>query len=93
LAEVPSLDAVVIMGGNMPVAALPSVLGCGRSVSVGVMSENSTVLQLRSMAYVASYSQERSGRLAFDTLRRLALGELSGSATLYTPFEILRPGG
>jgi DNA-binding transcriptional regulator YhcF (GntR family) len=93
LAGHPLLDAVVIMGGNMPVAALPAVLGCGRPVAVGVMAENSAVLQLCSMAYVAAYSQEASGRLAFETLSRLADGELSGSATFYPPFEILAPGG
>jgi len=92
LSEKSSLDALIIMGGNMPVAALPAVLGCGRRIGLGVMSENSTVLQLGSVAYVASYSQAASGRLAFSALSRVARGELTGSFTLYTPFEILAPG-
>jgi DNA-binding transcriptional regulator YhcF (GntR family) len=86
------LDALVVMGGHLPVAALPVILGAPRKPRLGVLTENRTVLQLRDVAYVGWYSQVEAGRLAFQLLRQLAAGQTLGATMLHPPFRILRPG-
>jgi len=91
LAEERRPDALVVMGGYMPAAALPAILGSVPRVRLGVLTENSGVLALRTIAYVASYSQVETGRMAFELLADVAAGRTAIATTRYSPFEILRP--
>ena len=92
LADDLSLDGIVIMGGHLPVAALPAVIGCPRPIKLGVMTENTTVLQLRNIAYVAYYSQFETGKMAYELLKKISAASIASATTCYPPFTILRPG-
>ena len=91
LATEPPPDALVVMGGYMPAAALPAILGHRPPVRLGVLAENSGVLALRAVAYVASYSQVETGRMAFERLADVVAGSIAAATTRYSRFEILRP--
>jgi len=92
LAEDIGLDSLIVMGANLPVAAIPVVLGSPRRVTLGFLTENSTVLHLGNVAYIAYYSQIETGKLAFEVLEDIAAGRLSEPAVRYSGFQILRPG-
>lgn len=91
LTEDLGIDAVVVMGAELPIAALPVILACSRKPAMGVLTENSHILQLSNTAYIASYSQIETGRVAVELLNDIALNKVKTPVTLYTPFTILRP--
>ncbi|OGV39418.1 MAG: hypothetical protein A2020_09335 [Lentisphaerae bacterium GWF2_45_14] len=84
-------DSIIISGGAMPLAAIPSIFKSGSNVKLGVFTENSSVLNLRNTAWTAFYSQSETGRLAFDMLYGIASGKITGAGIQHPPFEILRP--
>lgn len=87
----PDLDGLVVMGGRLPFAVFPEFFSKARDVKLAVLTEDSTVLQLRENAYVAYYSQRETGKLALDLLREIASGGSGVARTLFSPYQILRP--
>jgi DNA-binding LacI/PurR family transcriptional regulator len=85
-------DALLVMGGHLPIGALPVLLQCPAPPALAVFSENSAIVQLRERAYVAYYSQIETGRLAVRVLSQLASEEGTPARNHYSPFKILRPG-
>ncbi len=92
LAEDLGLDGIIVMGGQMPIAALPVILNHPRKLALGVLTENASILQLNKIAYVGFYSQIDAGKTALDLLMEIAAGKITGSLTRYPPFQVLRPG-
>lgn len=80
-------DTLFIMGSLMPFLALPVILGASNQPALGVMTENEIVLGLRGTATVASYSQSRAAKFAFELLMKAA-GNPNGRETKLTEFEI-----
>lgn len=87
----PGVDALIVMGGTMPIAALPVILHHSPRVGLGVLTESSTVLQLRNIAYVAHYSQIDAGNMAIDLLQEIANHCPSDPMVRYPSYNILRP--
>jgi len=92
LADDLALDAIIIMGGHLPSAALPVILNSPRKPAMGVLTEGSSILQLNNVAYIASYSQLDAGKMAFDLLLEISAGRITSPITRYLPFRIYRPG-
>jgi DNA-binding transcriptional regulator YhcF (GntR family) len=91
LAHDPDLDAMIIMGGRLPIAALPILWHHQSKIGLGVLTENSTILQLKSIAYTASYSQTETGKMAVDLLGEIARNPQMPPVIRYPSYEILRP--
>jgi len=92
LADDLAIDSVIVMGARNPIAALPAILNHPRKLALGVLSEDSSVLQLNKIAYIGYYSQLEAGRLALDLLIEVASGKLTSPLTCHPPYQILRPG-
>jgi DNA-binding LacI/PurR family transcriptional regulator len=84
-------DAFIIMGAQMPVAALAALMEASPRPMLGVFSENSTVLQLKETAFVAEYSQTETGKNAVGLLLSAAAGKITHPAVFLTPSEIRVP--
>ncbi|MBN1673351.1 MAG: GntR family transcriptional regulator [Kiritimatiellae bacterium] len=87
-----ALDAIVVAGGHLPIAAMPVVLSTRPDVRLGCVHESAAVLQLSSVAYVGYFLQEEVGRLAIDVLADLCAGRIGAPGEHYPPYRILRPG-
>jgi DNA-binding transcriptional regulator YhcF (GntR family) len=92
LAEDLGLDALIVMGARYPIAALPVLLNHPKKIALGVLTEDSSVLQLSKIAYIGYYSQVEAGRLALDILVEIAAGKLTAPTTCHPSFQVLRPG-
>jgi len=87
------IDSLVIMGGYLPIIALPVILEFNREIALGVFTENSAILRFKGNAYIAYYSQAETASLAFDILKKMFEGNLpeSEQRIFHPPFEIYRP--
>lgn len=86
----PELDAVVVAGGQLPIAVLPVLLQLRPEVRLGCLRESSAVAQLIGFAYLADHSQIEVGRQAVDYLADLHAGRKE-IGPRYAPFSIIRP--
>jgi len=86
------LDAVIVMGGRLPLAAMPVILETKGRVKMGCLAEDPGILYLGAVAYIAYYSQAETGKLAFKTLYEIASGQITQPEVRYTDSRILRPG-
>lgn len=92
LANDADLDAVIVMGGRLPIAALPILLNHTSKVALGVLTENSAVMQLRHVAYTAYYSQVETGKMAIDLLQEITQDSKMSPVLRYPSYWISRPG-
>lgn len=84
-------DALIIMGGNMPIAALPAILIRKKMPKLGFLSEEAVILQLKEIAYIASYSHFEIGQTAFDLVNDIASGKVQSPTAKYVKFELSSP--
>ncbi len=87
----PEVDAVIPMGAFLPIATMPAILKADRKILIGVMTETSSMLQLRETAIIAHYSQKQAGKIAMELLREIAQKKITAPVTRYTSYEILYP--
>ncbi len=87
------VDALIIMGGYLPIVAFPVILESNRKIALGFLTENSAVLRFKGNAYIAHYSQTETAKLAFDILKKIFTGDLAeNTEKIFHPsFDIYRP--
>ncbi len=88
------VDAIVVMGGYLPIVAFPEILSGDEKelkVALGVFTENPAILRLKGSAYVAYYSQSETSALAFEILSEIFSGNIPDREVFHPPFEIYRP--
>ena len=91
LAEDLGMEGVVVMGGNLSVAALPLVMMRRPDVRFGCLRENASVAQLADVCYIGEYFQEEAGMMAVDLLLDVHAGREEGSLVRSPKFTIRRP--
>ena len=85
------VEAVVVMGANLPVAALPLIRMLRPEVMLGCFRESPTVEQLADGCYFGRYSAEEAGRIAVDLVVDLHAAREQGPTTRHPPYSIHRP--
>jgi DNA-binding transcriptional regulator YhcF (GntR family) len=85
------LDAMIVMGGQLPIAALPTILNHIPKIALGVLTESSAVMQLKHIAYTAFYSQTETGKMAIDLLQEIAQNPQMPPVVRYPAYQIFRP--
>lgn len=84
-------DGLIIMGGLLPIPALPLIFSAEHKVQLGLFSENPLINRLKGSVYMAEYSQYEVGRMAFDLLCDASQGKASPITVKYPPLKITRP--
>jgi len=88
-----AVDAIMVAGGHLPIAAMAVVLSTRPEVCLGCVHESTAVMQLSAVSYIGYFSQAEAGRLAVDVLGELVAGKIAEERSFrYPPYRILRPG-
>lgn len=85
------VDAVVAIGGNLSIAALPLVMLRRPQIKFGCLRENASVAQFADVCYYGEYFQEEVGRLAVDLLNDIHSGHAKNGAVYHASYQIHRP--
>lgn len=91
LADDLKVDSLIIAGGQMPIAALPSIYSINSDIRLGFICENSALRLLSSIAYRADFSMEDTGAAAVNMLAERYSGTLDIPQIRYMPYQILSP--
>ncbi len=87
------VDAVIVAGCTLPIAALPVIMDLRpRSIKLGCFTDDPNIRQLAGVAYIGDYSQEATGSMAIDLLADAASGTAAAPEVRFPPYRILRPG-
>lgn len=84
-------DAVIAAGAGIAAKIFPLILKFRSKIKFGLFTEDQSVLSLKEYAFVASYSQNETGRLAFNLLCDVVLNKVKCGTTQFSDFEILKP--
>jgi len=91
LAEDLGVEGVIVMGGNLSIAALPLIMIQRPQVKFGCLRENASVAPLADVSYYGEYFQEEVGRMAVDLLVDVYTGKVKGSCLRFSSYRIQRP--
>lgn len=86
-----SMDAVVVMGGNLPFRAWTLLAKSERKIQLACLRESSEIDQLKDIAYIADYSQLDAGKKGIDLIREIYSGKHPNKKFMEIPFKICRP--
>jgi DNA-binding transcriptional regulator YhcF (GntR family) len=86
-------DAVLIAGGGLPFQLLPVILNNKPKTKIGVLTENTTVLQLKGTAYIGAYDYSEAGEMTMKMLYNVASGKINKPTMSFPAYKILKPEG
>lgn len=84
-------DAVVSVGSGITSEIFPFMLKHIDKIKLGTFTEDQSVLSMKEYAFIASYSQRETGKLAFRLLCDIVLNKVKCGTTWFSDFEILKP--